>query len=69
MTTVKANSGTWMEIQNELAWQEGEGAEELMMSLSERLPADLDERDEEIEIKLSDEERQQIVAITGIEIG
>ncbi len=58
-----------MEIQNDLAWSEGDEAEALMMSLSDRLPADLVDRDEEIEIALSDEERRQIAVITGIKVG
>ncbi len=69
MATAKADSWTWMEIQNELAWSEGDEAEALMMSLSDRLPADLVDRDEEIEIALSDEERRQIAVITGIKVG
>ncbi len=69
MATAKADSWTWMEIQNELAWSEGDEAEALMMSLSDRLPADLVDRDEEIEIALSDKERRQIAVITGIKVG
>ncbi len=69
MTTVKADSWTWMEIQNELAWAKGDEAEALMMSLSDRLPADLVDRNEEIEIALSDKERRQIAVITGIKVG
>lgn len=69
MTLVKADSWTWMEIQSELAWSEVGEADALMMALSDRLPADLVDRDEEIEIALSDEERQQIRTITGIEVG
>ncbi len=69
MATVKADSWTWMEIQNELAWSEGDEAEALMMSLSDRLPADLVDRNEEIEIALSDKERRQIAVITGIKVG
>ncbi len=69
MATAKADSWTWMEIQNELAWAKGDEAEALMMSLSDRLPADLVDRDEEIEIALSDKERRQIAVITGIKVG
>ncbi len=69
MAAVKADSWTWMEIQNELAWSEGDEAEALMMSLSDRLPADLVDRNEEIEIALSDKERRQIAVITGIKVG
>ncbi len=69
IVVAKADSWTWMEIQNELAWSEGDEAEALMMTLSDRLPADLVDKDEEIEIALSDEERRQIVAITGIKVG